>query len=126
MLKKVAFTLYPITDVERARQFYEGVLGLTPGLQGGQGDKAWIEYDLEGGGCFAISNATPNQPSANAGGTLAFEVEDLDALVEHLKANRVPILSDTIRGPHCRMVPIADPDGNSLVLHQLDPPSNAA
>jgi hypothetical protein len=25
-----------------------------------------------------------------------------------------------IKGPHCRMMPIFDPDGNSLILHQLD------
>lgn len=127
MLKKVAFTLYPITDVERARHFYETILGLKPGLEGGQGEKVWIEYDLEGGGCFAISNATPDAPSAKEGGTIAFEVDDLDASAEHLRNNDVKILvDDFIRGPRCRMLPIADPDGNSLVLHQLDPAKDDA
>ena len=28
MFKKVAFTMYPITDVARARRFYEETLGL--------------------------------------------------------------------------------------------------
>jgi hypothetical protein len=35
MFKKVAFTMYPISDVPRARKFYEETLGLTPGLAGG-------------------------------------------------------------------------------------------
>ena len=121
MLKKVAFTVYPVTDVDRARTFYEKVLGLRLGANGGHEGKFWVEYDLPGGGCLAISNAMPDAPSAKAGGTVAFEVDDLDALVTHLKANDVPILApDTIRGPHCRMVPCADPDGNSIILHQLD------
>ncbi len=31
MLEKVAFTMHPVTDVARARSFYEGTLGLTAG-----------------------------------------------------------------------------------------------
>ena len=120
MLKKVAFTVYPVTDVDRARSFYEDVLGLEVGANGGHEGKFWVEYDLPGGGCLAISNATPDAPSASSGGTIAFEVEDLDDLVSRLKARAVPILADTIRGPNCRMVPCTDPDGNSIILHQLD------
>ena len=31
MLEKVAFTMVPVDDPERARAFYEGTLGLTRG-----------------------------------------------------------------------------------------------
>ena len=75
MLKKVAFTLYPITDAPRARKFYEETLGLTIGSHGNQGDKWWIEYDLPGGGCFALTNFTDEQPSGAAGGTIADAVQ---------------------------------------------------
>lgn len=34
MLKKVAFTIYPIRDVARARRFYEQARGLKVGLNG--------------------------------------------------------------------------------------------
>src|SRR5687767_14555288 len=56
MFRKVAFTMYPITDVARARKFYEETLGLKHGLMGNQGDSYWIEYDLSDGGCLALSN----------------------------------------------------------------------
>lgn len=85
MLKKVAFTMYPIRNVARARQFYEETLGLTAGLNGNKGDQWWIDYDLPGGGCVALTNFIPGEPSAAAGGTIAFEVEDLDALIADLK-----------------------------------------
>jgi len=39
MFKKVAFTMYPITDVPRARSFYESTLGLKLGSHGHQSDK---------------------------------------------------------------------------------------
>ena len=73
MFKKVAFTMYPIEDVARARAFYEETLGLTPGLAGGQGGVHWIEYDLPGGGCLAITNAGDGRPGAS-GATIALGV----------------------------------------------------
>lgn len=68
MLKKVAFTMYPITNVPRARDFYENKLGLKIGSHGNRGDRWWVEYDLPGGGCFALTNFTEEEPSAGAGG----------------------------------------------------------
>ncbi|MDI9240014.1 VOC family protein [Lysobacter sp. LF1] len=121
MLKKVAFTMYPITDVARARGFYEGRLGLTPGSMGNQGEQYWIEYDLPGGGCLALTNFTQEKPSDSAGGTIAFEVDDLDTLIADLKSHEVPFRSDVIHGPNCRMAVCVDPEGNSLLLHQLNP-----
>ncbi|MCW5725621.1 MAG: VOC family protein [Maricaulaceae bacterium] len=121
MIRKVAFTMYPVTDVPRARRFYEETLGLNPGMAGGQGDKWWVEYDLPGGGCLAITNTTQGEPSAGAGGTVALEVEDLDALIADLKAKGVPFASGVIAGPRCRMAVCLDSEGNSILLHQLNP-----
>jgi len=42
MLKKVAFTMYPVHDVSRAREFYEETLGLAVSTTGNQGDMHWI------------------------------------------------------------------------------------
>lgn len=120
MLKKVAFTMYPIQDAARARDFYENKLGLKLGSHGNQGDKWWIEYDLPGGGCMALTNFTDEAPSAKAGGTVAFEVDDLDKLIADLKAQNVEFRSDLIRGPHCRMAVCLDSEGNSILLHQLN------
>jgi predicted enzyme related to lactoylglutathione lyase len=121
MLKKVAFTMYPMTDTQRARKFYEETLGLQIGSHGNQGDKWWIEYDLPGGGCFALTNFTDEQPSENSGGTIAFEVENLDTLIAHLKAHNVTFKGDIIAGPNCRMAVCLDSEGNSILLHQLNP-----
>ena len=117
MFKKVAFTMYPVKDVPRARAFYEKTLGLKPGLAGGQGGMYWIEYDLPGGGCLAITNTTGGEPG---GATVAFEVEDLDALIADLKAKDVAFKSDVIHGPNCRMSVCLDSEGNSILLHQLN------
>jgi len=120
-LKKVAFTMYPVKDVPRARDFYENKLNLKVGSHGGHGNQWWIEYDLPGGGCFALYSFGDDQPSAAAGGTIAFEVADLDALIADLKAKNVEFKGDVVRGPNCRMAVCLDSEGNSLLLHQLDP-----
>ncbi|MGQ0532307.1 MAG: VOC family protein [Caulobacteraceae bacterium] len=120
MLKKVAFTMYPVKDVARARDFYENKLGLKVGMNGNFGDKWWIEYDLPGGGCFALENFGEAEPSANSGGTIAFEVEDLDKLIADLKAQNVVLKGDLVHGPNCRMQVCLDTEGNAVLLHQLN------
>ncbi len=119
MFRKVAFTMYPVVDMPRARAFYEETLGLGPSSSGK--DSPWVEFDLPGGGCLAITNVTGEQPSAGAGGTIALEVEDLDGLISDLKGKGVEFLSDMIHSPVCRMAVFKDTEGNSVLLHQLKP-----
>ena len=84
-IAEVAFIAYPVSDINRAREFYENLLGLQPGefnheLEGMPG-KYWIEYEV-GNVTFAISNAW--EPSGQSGPSVAFEVEDLQEAVSHL------------------------------------------
>lgn len=117
MFKKVAFTMYPVKDPARARAFYEGTLGLTPGSKASNG--VWTEYDLPGGGCLALFKTEDIAPSAAAGGSIALEVEDLDGLVARLKGEGVQFKADMIHSPVCRMAIMLDSEGNALLLHEL-------
>ena len=123
MFKKVAFTCYPVADMDRARGFYEETLGLVSSTA--SRTSPWVEYDLPGGGCLAITTVTPQSPSASAGGTIAFEVEDLDACMADLKGKGVTFLSDLIHSPVCRMAVVQDTEGNGILLHQLKPKGEA-
>jgi len=117
MFKKVAFTMYPVQDAARARAFYGGTLGLTIGSHSSNG--VWTEYDLPGGGCVALFQNSDIKPSADAGGSVALEVEDLDALIAELKGKGVTFKAEMIHSPVCRMSVILDSEGNSLILHEL-------
>ena len=68
-------------DSKRTRAFYGETLGLTIGSNSSSG--VWTEYDLPGGGCLALFATEDIQPSADRGGCVALEVEDLDALILH-------------------------------------------
>ncbi len=118
MFKKVAFTMYPVKDPVRARAFYSETLGLTPG-RNTSGSGSWTEFDLPGGGCLALFKTDDIKSSADTGGSIAFEVEDLDALSVRLKAAGVTFKADMIHSPVCRMAVILDTEGNALILHEL-------
>lgn len=117
MFKKVAFTMYPVNDMARARRFYEQVVGLP--LTKNYEDR-WVEYDLPGGGCFAITTMAEGvTPSQNAGGSIAFEVSDIETLVRDLKGKNVRFKMDIFETPVCKMAVAIDSEGNAFTLHQL-------
>ena len=117
---EIAFSCYPVTDMARARAFYEGVLGLTPTmLHGEPGGMQWTEYDI-GSGTLSIGSAPGWNPSSD-GCSVALEVEDFDASIAHLRAKQVPFKLEPFPTPVCRMAFILDPDGNTLCIHKRHP-----
>lgn len=117
MFKKVAFTMFPVVDAERARAFYETTLGFKRGKSSPEG--TWTEYDLPQGGCLALFRTQDIKASSDSGGSVAFEVEDLDALKVQLKEKGVEFKADMIHSPVCRMSIIKDSEGNAIILHEL-------
>lgn len=121
MIKHIAFTLYPVTDMARARRFYEDTLGLRLTRREAR-EFEWVEYDLDGG-TFALTNLTEGgAPSADAGGSIAFEVENVDETVEQLRAKGVRVKLEPLSTPVCRLAVILDSEGNALTLHQVTQP----
>jgi predicted enzyme related to lactoylglutathione lyase len=115
---EVAFSGYPVTDIKPARAFYEGLLKLEPTRIFGDSDAQWIEYDL-GASTFAISNMSKEdwKPSSD-GPAVAFEVDDFDSSISELRAGNVKFVHEPFESPVCRMAIVADPDGNSIVIHK--------
>ena len=115
MIKQVAFFVYPVTNMERSRQFYEELLGLK--YSGSFMDQGhWVEYDIHGV-TLAISDKLP-APSGNGGG-IAFEVDDLDDVYNRLVQQGVQSIYAPFDSPICRGAVLADPDGNTIGLHQF-------
>jgi len=120
MLKiiEIAFSCYPVTDMARAREFYEGVLGLKPTTVFGEpGAMQWTEYDIASGTLSLGCGAPDWMPRAD-GCSVALEVEDFDAGIAHLRANQVKFRMEPISTPVCRMTMISDPDGNTICIHK--------
>ena len=122
MLKviEIAFSCYPITDVARARAFYEGLLGLKPTMDHDMGDKGhWLEYDI-GPGTLSLGKYDGFKPTSD-GCTVGLEVEDFDTAVKAMQDAGVKITMGPMETPVCHMLMICDPDGNPLIIHKRKP-----
>jgi len=115
MITEIAFTGTPVTDIKRAREFYEGVLGLKPAMVSAGG--MWVEYEV-GGGTLGIGCYGDVWKPAPDGTCVAFEVDDLDAEVSRLKSRGVKFSMEVMDTPVCRFAIICDPDGNKVMLHR--------
>ena len=117
-IKNIAFVGIPVTDIKRARAFYEGTLGLKASGECGGG--VWIEYDI-GDATLAIGSVGDQWKPSPDGTSVALEVDDFEGAVNNLKAANVPFDTDNVESPVCRMAVIQDPDGNKIIIHKLKP-----
>ena len=115
MITEIAFTGTPVTDIKRAREFYEEVLSLKPAMVSAGG--LWVEYEI-GAGTFAIGcYGDVWKPSAD-GTCIALEVDDLDAELARLKSRGVTFAMEPMDTPVCPFAIVCDPDGNRVMFHQ--------
>lgn len=117
-INNIAFVGIPVTDIKRARAFYEGVLGLKP--SGEYGGGVWIEYDI-GDGTVAIGSVGDQWKPSPDGTSVALEVDNFEATIKSLKVANVTFDTENVESPVCRMAVIADPDGNKIIIHKLKP-----
>ena len=117
-INAIGFVAIPVTDIPRARKFYEGVLGLTVSdeMMGGK----WIEYST-GEATLALVNLGEQWMPSSEGTAAAFEVEDFDDAIKRLKDRHVRFAAEPFETPCCHMAVVQDPDGNKLMIHKLKP-----
>ena len=115
MITEIAFTGTSVTDMKRARAFYEETLGLKPTeeMAGGK----WIEYTL-GNGTFAITNINPKWTPSDQGTAVGFEVDDFEKTNAELKKRGTRYWLEPSETPICWMAIVQDPDGNKVVIHK--------
>jgi predicted enzyme related to lactoylglutathione lyase len=122
-VKDLAFVGVPVTDMSRARAFYEDILGLTISeeMMGGK----WVEYSL-GNNTLAIASVGPEWLPSDQGTGAALEVENFDDAIKWLKDRHVSFTTEPFESPCCWMAIIQDPDRNNVVIHKLKPENEKA
>ena len=115
MLTEIAFTGTPVTDIKRAREFYEGVPGLKPAMESMSG--MWVEYEI-GNGTFAIGCYGDVWKPSPDGTCIAFEVDHFDSEIARLKSLGIKFSLKTTPTPVCKFGIICDPDGNQIMIHK--------
>jgi predicted enzyme related to lactoylglutathione lyase len=117
-IKAIGFVGIPVTDLKRAREFYEGVLGLkvSEEMMGGK----WIEYTI-GDDTLAIANVGNHWTPSDQGTGAALEVENFDEAIKRLKDRHIRFVAEPFETPCCHMAVVQDPEGNKLMIHKLKP-----
>lgn len=114
MYKGMAFIGYSVKDVPGAIRFYRDVVGLVPGESFGD---HWAEFEV-GDATFGVGNGESIGIIAGSCASAAFEVSDVAAERERLKALGVPV-SDIFGSNACSTCFVTDPEGNRFAIHQL-------
>lgn len=123
MLKvnEASFFAYPVTDLARARAFYEGVLGLKVSQEADT--VPWMEFDLGNITLGLGSYGDTWKPSAD-GAMVALEVDDFESSLAELKAKNIPFSFEGMETPVCHFAIVRDPDGNAVMIHKRKPGNN--
>jgi catechol 2,3-dioxygenase-like lactoylglutathione lyase family enzyme len=117
-INEIAFIGYPVTDKEKARAFYEGVIGLVPTMNHDMGEGFWVEYEI-GTQTLALSNMWKG--AKGLGPSIAFEVEDFTQTIDFLRSKDVIFDNEVFETPVCHIGIITDPDGNLITIHKRKP-----
>lgn len=118
MIQDIAFVGYPTTNMKKAREFYEGILGLVPSDEFGPVTESsdFVEYAV-GSGTFSLGCMPEWKPSKD-GPSVAFEMKNFEEAIQKLKDNNITFTMEQIDTPVCNMAMILDPDGNAIMIHK--------
>lgn len=112
-VRAIDFVITNVSDLKRARAFYEETLGIEGGVL--YESDNWVEYDTDPVAlALGVMPAEWKQPPVTA---LALAVDDVHAAVAELRAKGVKVLMEATETPVCTMAYVFDPDGNPILLH---------
>ena len=114
VVEHVDFVSMLTQDIQRAREFYVGTLGLEVETEG-QSD---MELRLGQVTLDIFDPSSQGQPFAPTLGGVALRVPDVAAARAALEAKGVEFVGETLDTGVCHMALFHDPDGNALMLHR--------
>lgn len=118
----IAIVSIPVTDRDKARDFYRDVMGLTLLRDEPMGaDMRWIQLQPKDGGpsIALVTWFEELKPGGQQG--LMLGIDDVDAEFKRLSALGVE-LTAIAEQPWGRFTMLKDPDGNGWILTQLSAP----
>ncbi|HUZ50214.1 MAG TPA: VOC family protein [Candidatus Dormibacteraeota bacterium] len=121
MIKEIAFVAYPAKDVAALRDWYHEHLGIVFHQSMEEGGVVQFAESKIGDGYFSLMNHEWMHREPGSASGIAFEVDDLNATLAELRSQGMTI-EDPYDTPVCRITTANDPEGNSVMLHQITVP----
>jgi catechol 2,3-dioxygenase-like lactoylglutathione lyase family enzyme len=109
------FVAVPTQDYAKAREFYEGTLGLPFGKQWGEMPAG--EFETGSLTIAVMQNDAFGLEFSPHSNPIALQVDDVHAAREELEGKGIQFAGDTIDSGVCHMAIFNDPDGNALMFH---------
>ena len=116
---RIRFVSVPVSDQDRAKQFYAETLGFEVVADNPNGNVGrWIDLEIPGGGAgITLVTWFKEMPPGSMKG-LVLEVDDMDASVAEWSARGLKLTSAPKDTEFGRFATFDDPDGNGWVLMQ--------
>jgi predicted enzyme related to lactoylglutathione lyase len=119
-VQKVSTVVIPVTDQERALDFYINTVGFEKRVDVPAGDQfRWVEVAPAGAETtLAVVPPPPDKPAGNRETGIGLYTEDIDAYHAQLKAAGADVDDEVSRmgGPVPPLFWFRDPEGNSLMV----------
>jgi catechol 2,3-dioxygenase-like lactoylglutathione lyase family enzyme len=120
---------YIVDDVDKAIAFYSTHLGFTVDMHPAPGFAAISRGNLQlllnkpGAGGAGQAMADGQSPASGGWNRIQIEVEDLSAMVDHLKEEGATFRNEIVIGNGGKQVLIEDPAGNPVELFEAHRPN---
>jgi catechol 2,3-dioxygenase-like lactoylglutathione lyase family enzyme len=119
-ISKVGRVVVPVSDTDRALDFYAGTLGFEKVVDLPMGpDMRWVEVQVSGAETtIALAPPPPGQQAGGSQTGICLDTSDVDGAHAALKAAGVDVDDEVSRygGNVPPMFWLRDPDGNSLIV----------
>ena len=121
---KLELVVVPVTDVDRARRFYSEQVGFAVDHDTRVDDRMRVvQLTPPGSSCSIVFGTGLGEISETAPGTLRglhLVVDDIEKARDELRGRGVDVEEVNDVGGGVRFARFTDPDGNSLLLQQMD------
>src|SRR4051812_38407568 len=116
-MKSIELISIPVTDQQRAKEFYMNI-GFTLLNESPFGNgQLWIQLAPPGGGAgITLVTWFDKMPAGCIQGFIV-ATDNLEADIEHIKSKGITV-SEIEQTPWGRFLYVRDPDGNTVSLHQ--------
>jgi catechol 2,3-dioxygenase-like lactoylglutathione lyase family enzyme len=111
MQVKIAFVSYPVSNLDKAVEFYQKVLGKEPLFH----REDWAEFDLDG---QRLALQKSSSSKTVFGATVYFLVRPIEVFIFRLKELNATIDGNIEIHSYGKLARFRDPDGNILGLYE--------
>lgn len=118
MIDKTAFFWYPITDMDRAVEFYRDLLGFKPLFKG----EDWSEFDVAGQRLALCKVDALDRGKTSPG--VSFMARPIEQVIATLSGKGISFVESLKIYPYGKLAYFQDPDSNVLGLYEPPPAKN--